>query len=200
DAASAGDLEGVFVVLAALRAQIAAMDARIVSLEGAGTGNGGAKADPVKKPKPPTARGGKVKTVLPDWFKDALRPEAERSDDKNRELVVWRNRSPDVDGVRVYARRAYCALKEGADPSKELKKKDFEVVKGPAQLIADLPAGSKRFRPKHDAIDAALPAAPESEYSQDQFYDVLVSAYNEVGASKRNRVASYYLTAEFNCP
>ena len=138
-----------------------------------------------------TARGGKVKTVFPDWFKDALRPEAERSDDKDRELVRWRNRAPDADGVRVYARRAFCALKEGADPSQELKKKDFEVAKGPAQLIADLPAGSKRYRPRHDGIDEALPAAPETEYSTDQFYDVLVLAYNSAGSSKRHRDANH---------
>ena len=196
DSAGQGDIDRVLALLDALQAQIAAMDARIVSLEG----NGGATADPLKKPKAPTARGGKVKTVFPDWFKDEFRPEAERSDDKDRELVRWRNRAPDADGVRVYARRAFCALKEGADPSQELKKKDFEVAKGPAQLIVDLPAGSKRYRPRHDGIDAALPAAPETEYSADQFYDVLVQAYNSAGSSKRNLVASFYLTPEFSCP
>ena len=35
--------------------------------------------------------------------------------DKYRELVRLRNRSPDEDGVSVFARRAFCALKEGAE-------------------------------------------------------------------------------------
>jgi hypothetical protein len=50
------------------------------------------------------------------------------------------------------------------------------------------------------AIDAALPEAPESPYSNDQFYDLSVSAYNDDGESKRVRVGSFFLTPEFRCP
>jgi hypothetical protein len=63
-----------------------------------------------------------------------------------------------------------------------------------------LPADTSSYQPDHAAIDAALPAAAESPYSNDEFYDLVVSAFNEAGESKTKLVASYYLTPEYRCP
>ncbi|MFV2062585.1 MAG: META domain-containing protein [Chloroflexota bacterium] len=197
-----GDINAVVALVDFLQNRIAALETRIVDLEGAGESadGGNQTVKKIRKPKAPTVRGGKVETTLPEYMRDELRPESERSADKNRELVKWRNRSSDVDGLRIYARRRFCALKDGADVSKELKDRDFRAERGRLLQIAELPAGTKRYRPRHDAINEALPAAPDSPYSSDQYYDVLVSAFNTKGESKKTLVGSYLLTPTFDCP
>jgi len=190
------DIDAVLAALETLTLRLGGLEDRIVALE---TGVSEAKPVKPKKPRAPAKRG-KVKTEFPDWMRDELRPEAERSDEKNREVADWRDRSKSETGVRVYARRGYCELKPDADPSEELTDKDFRKGRGDAVLIDELPADTTSYQPDHAAIDAALPEAPESEYSADQFYDLRVSAFNDVGESKPVRVASYFLTPEFNCP
>ena len=195
----ATDLDAVLAALETLTLQVGGLEDRIVALE---TDASEATPSEPKKPKKPRAPfvKGKVKSEFPDWMRDELRPEAERSDEKNREIADWKDRSKSETGLRVYARRGYCELKPDADPSEELTDKDFRKGRGDAVLIAELPADATSYQPDHAAIDVALPEAPESEYSADQFYDLRVSAFNDVGESKPVRVASYFLTPEFNCP
>ena len=107
---------------------------------------------------------------------------------------------PDESGFNVYARRRFCELKPGADPSQELAEKDFRDGRFDYVLIDELPADTTRYQPDHEAIDAALDPIPESPYSNDQYYDVAVSSFNDAGESKTKLVASYYLTPEYRCP
>jgi len=193
-----GDTGSILAALALLTEQVAALDARISTLEG-GDGEGTTAEPRPKRPRSPRVTG-KVKTQFPDWMRDELRPEAERSEEQNRETASWTDRAADETGFNVYARRGYCELKPSADPAEELTDKDFRKARGEAVLIDELAADTTSYQPDHAAIDAALAAAPESPYSTDEFYDLLVSAVNDVGESKPVKVASFFLTPEFNCP
>jgi len=67
-------------------------------------------------------------------------------------------------------------------------------------LVDELPPDARSYQPDHAAIEARLPAAPASPYPDDQFYDLLVSASNAEGESKKTLVGSFCLTPEFRCP
>lgn len=202
------DIDRILALLESMQAQVGSLEARLVALEGDGAASPDSPGGPatvvgkLTAPKAPKAKGGKVTTKFPDWMRDEFRPESERSDDKNRELVQWtKGKGGAAEGFRVYARRGFCALKPGVDASQALDPdKDFTTKTGKAVLIDELAAGTKRYRPKHDDINATLAAAPESPYSNDQYYDLLVSAYNAKGESARTKVGSFYLTPEFSCP
>lgn len=199
------ELDGILAALASLQASMSDLDARVSELESspggaAATGRSGNNGNKAARPRSPIVRGDKVRTMFPDWMKDESRPESERSDNKNRERVRWLNRADDAKGLRIYARRGYCALKATADPTGDLDGSDFKIKRGKAVRIEELAAEASQYRPRHDAIDRALPAAPESPYSNDQFYDLMVAAFNDSGESKRTLVGSFYLTPEFNCP
>ncbi len=194
------DLATVVALLEALRAEVGELRSRVDALEAAPAADAEATdggSERTGKPKAPKARG-KTKTQFPAWMLEGVPPE--QIDDLNREVVRWRDRSDDEDGFRVYARRGFCELRPGTDPNQSLDEDDFRRSRSAAVLIDELAADTKRYRPDHMAIDAALPEAPESPYSNDQFYDLLVSAYNDAGESKQVRVGSFFLTPEFRCP
>lgn len=190
------DLASVLAALDALTLRLEDLESRFDDLE---SEDGATPPKKPKKPKAPTKKG-RVKAEAPDWMRDEFRPEADRSEEKNREVAKWQDKAKDETGYKVYARRRFCELKSDADPARELTQKDFMKGRGENVQIDELPADTSSYRPDHAAIDAALPAAPVSDFSQDQFYDLLVSAYNDVGESKTKLVASYFLTPEFNCP
>ena len=196
---SAAGSGSILAALALLTEQMATLEERIVVLE---DGDGGATTIEPEEPRSPRVprAADKVKTQFPDWMRDELRPESERSEERNRETATWTDRADDETGFRVYARRGYCQLKPSADPAAELTGEDFRKARAEAVLVDEVAADTTSYRPDHAAIDAALPAAPESPYSNDQFYDLLVAAVNDVGESRAVRVASWFLTPEFNCP
>jgi heat shock protein HslJ len=196
------DIGAILAALGALNTEFDRLRVRVDALEGAdASARGGNGSTPKnKRPAAPRRQGKKVQTVFPDWMRDEFRPENQRSDEKNRESITWRDRSDDEEGFLVYARRGYCELKPGTDLGRELTEKDFRRGRGKPVLIDELPANATNYVPDHAGIDAQLPAAPESPYSSDQSYDLVVSAFNTLGESKKTLLGSYYLTPEFNCP
>jgi len=194
------DLATVVALLEALRAEVSELRSRVDELEATATEDGGSQAgasERARKPTAPKSRG-KVKTQFPAWMREGLPPD--QIEDLNREVVRWRDRSDDEDGFRVYARRGFCELRPGSDPNQPLGDDDFRRSRTKAVQIDELAADTNRYRPDHSAIDAALPEVPESPYSNDQFYDLYVAAFNDAGETKRVRVASFFLTPEFRCP
>lgn len=194
------DLATVVTLLEALRAEVSELRSRVDELEASATTDSGAGAggnERASKPRAPKSQG-KVRTQFPAWMRDGLPPD--QIEDPNREVVRWRDRSDDEAGFRVYARRGFCELRPGSDPNQALEEDDFRRSRTKAVLIDELAAGTNRYRPDHAAIDEALPQVPESPYSNDQFYDLYVSAFNDAGETKPERVASYFLTPEFRCP
>ena len=190
------DIATVIALLEELRSELNDLRSRVDSLE-AGQGAGGGDTAPASKPAAPTASG-PVETVFPDWMRDGLPPD--QIADKNREVVEWRDNADDETGYRVYARRGYCQLKPGTDPNQALDERDFRLKRTRAVRVDRLPADSTSYQPDHAAIDRALPDAPVSPYSNDQFYDLYVAAFNDAGKSKRVLVGSFFLTPEFRCP
>lgn len=210
-AAPTPDLATVIALLEQLRADVGQLQARVEALEagaptdgpgtpdgdaGSGTGGGDGTASSTI-PAQPRARGS-VDTTFPAWMRDGRPPD--QIANKNREIVRWRDRADDEAGYRVYARRGYCQLKPGTNPDQALEEDDFRLGRTKAVRIDRLPADTTRYRPDHQGIDDALPEMPASPYSNDQFYDLYVTAFNAAGESKRVLVGSYFLTPEFRCP
>ena len=106
----------------------------------------------------------------------------------------------DETGYRVYARRGYCQLRPGTDISQRLNEGDFRRGRSEPVQVDELPADIARYRPDHGAIDETLPLAPDTPYSNDQFYDLYVAAFNDAGESRRVLIGSFFLTPEFRCP
>ncbi|CAN5784493.1 hypothetical protein BH23CHL8_BH23CHL8_15040 [soil metagenome] len=184
--ASGGDLGAVLAQLQELSGQLADLQARVASLEEAGSSGGSGQA-PTRRPRAPAAIGD-VDTAFPS-----------QDPDPDLGVVEWQDRSDDEAGFHVYARRGFCALRGGADP-RDPDEDDFRLRRTRFVRIARLAPDTVQYRPRHEAIEAELPDAPRSPYSDDEFYDVYVSAYNSVGESRRARVGSYFLTPEFTCP
>jgi len=182
------DIDAILAGIAALREQVGDLQERVATLEDDGESTKKPADKKITKPKAPDRRG-KVETRFPAQDEDPLRG-----------LVKWNDRAKNETGFRVYARLRYCELKPGADPSAELKESDFRVARGPDVRVAELLADKTSFRPRHATIVEQLPEKPASDFSDDEFYDVLVSAYNSAGESKTVRVGSYFLQPEFSCP
>jgi heat shock protein HslJ len=199
-AAGEPDLSTVVALLEQLRAEVSELQSRVDALEAGGAADSGTQAGDsatASKPAAPRSRG-RVRTTFPEWMRDGLPPD--QIEDLNRDVVRWRDRADDEDGYRVYARRGFCELRPGADPNQALDEDDFRRSRTKAVLIDELPADTTRYRPDHEGIDAALPVVPESPYSNDEFYDLYVAAFNDAGETKPVRVASFFLTPEFRCP
>lgn len=193
------DIAEVIVLLENLRAEVNELRIRVDALE-AGTGTGGAFEDATAVASVPAAprAADPVQTVFPRWMRDGRPPD--QIDDLNLDVVRWRDRADDEAGYAVYARRGYCQLRSGADPDQALEEDDFRLRRTAAVPVEQLPADTTRYRPDHEAIEAALPEAPASPYSNDQFYDLAVAAFNEAGESERVLVGSFFVTPEFRCP
>lgn len=201
DEMAVSDIDRILAALAELQARVGALEDRVTGLDvaensgGGGSGNGGQQA---RSPRAPAARGS-VETTFPEYLRDPFTP-PDQVDDPNQEVVRWRDRSNNEDGFRVYARRGYCTLRDGADPDQPLDDGDYRLARTNAVRIDSLPANQQRYRPAHLEIAEQMPTKPRQPGSNDEFYELLVAAYNEAGASQRRVVASFFLTPEFNCP
>lgn len=205
DETAVSDLDRILAALAALQAQVGALEDRVAEIEstgdaadgdsGSGSGNGGQQG---RSPRAPAARGS-VQTTFPEYLRDPFTP-PDQVEDPNQEVVRWRDRSNNEDGFRVYARRGYCTLKDGVDPEQRLDEGDYRLARTRTIRIDSLPADQQRYRPAHLEIADQLPAKPRQPGSNDEFYEILVAAHNEAGESQRRVVASFYLTPEFRCP
>jgi heat shock protein HslJ len=193
------DIATVVALLEELRAEVRDLRLRVDTLE-ADPDPDGDTDSPTTEATAPTAPRARqsVETVFPDWMRDGLPPGQVAN--KNREIVRWRDRADDEAGYYVYASRGYCQLRPGTDPQQDLDEADFELARTTAERVDRLPADSTRYRPDHQAIDDSLPEAPDSPYSNDQFYDLYVSAFNDAGESGQVLVGSFFLTPEFRCP
>jgi heat shock protein HslJ len=197
------DVDDILTRLAMLSGEVASLQERVRDLEGGATpssdgeidsgdgsssADGGSEATPASAPAAPRAR------------VEVERRYTAQDRDQERGLVTWRDRSADEDGFRVYARRIYCGLKAGADPSQALSEEDFTEKRSRFVRVASLPADATRFRPRHAAIMERLPPQPIPRYGTGAAYDLYVAAHNEAGESERTPVGSYTVTPEWFCP
>jgi heat shock protein HslJ len=198
------DVDDILARLAMLSDEVASLQARVGDLEGGVVA--GSDGETGLGDDPPDADAGETEAI-PASVPAAPRARVEverrytyQDPDQARGLVTWRDRSADEDGFRVYARRIYCGLKAGADPSRALAEEDFTEKRSRFVRVASLPADATRFRPRHAAIMEELPSQPIPRYGTGAAYDLYVVAFNEAGESERTPVGSYTVTPEWFCP
>jgi hypothetical protein len=123
-----------------------------------------------------------------------------RDPNPRRGLVTWRDRADDEDGYRMYAKRVYCGLVEGADPSEALGTDDFTRLRSDFVRVGRADADATEFRPNHQRIRERLPEIPGQQYGSGEIYELYAAAFNGAGESKRVLVGTYITTPEFMCP
>jgi len=118
--------------------------------------------DPLVPPAAPTSRGKVRDRGWPPVY----------SPDPLDGAIVWRDRSSNEDGFRIYARRSWFEV-------------DCTITNGPWQLVTTLPADTTRHRPNHGKVRRSIevPEIPDVPGFMSR-WEYAVASFNEVGASK----------------
>jgi hypothetical protein len=133
--------------------------------------------DPLTRPAAPSARGKARDRGWPPVY----------GPDPLDGAIVWRDRSDNEDGFRVYARRSWFEA-------------DCSVTDGPWQLVATLPADTTRHRPNHGKVRRSIPVPDIPDVPGYMVrWEYAVAAYNEVGASRRVPVGGFLGGSEAFC-
>jgi hypothetical protein len=133
--------------------------------------------DPLVPPRAPTPRGrvedrGWPPVYAPDPLKGA---------------IVWRDRSDNEDGFRVYARRSWLEA-------------DCSITDGPWQLVTTLPPDRERYRPNHRRVAESIEVPRIENVPGNLFrWEYAVSAYNEAGETRRLPVGGFVGGSESFC-
>jgi hypothetical protein len=132
--------------------------------------------DPLVRPRAPAARGEVTDRAWPEQAPDALDG-----------AIVWRDRSDNEDGFRVYARRSYLLA-------------DCSIRNTAWQRIDELPADTERYRPRHAQVRRRI-EVPEIDGVPGFMvrWEYAVSAYNEAGETDRTRVGGFVGGGEAFC-
>ncbi len=101
--------------------------------------------------------------------------------------IVWRDRSRNEDGFRIYARRHWFEA-------------DCSITKGPWKEVATLAPNKERYRPNHGRVQRSLPVPdlPDVPGAM-SYWEYAVSAYNEAGETTRVRVGGFLGGSEAYC-
>lgn len=134
--------------------------------------------DPIAPPAAPTVRKG----VQNDRGWPAV-----YQPDPLKGAVVWRDRSDNEDGFRIYARRSWL-------------KADCSVVDGPWSIVTEVGADRERYRPNHKQVVKSIkvPKIPNVPGSMNQ-WEYSVAAFNEVGTTKRVPIGVFLGGSEAFC-
>jgi hypothetical protein len=134
--------------------------------------------DPLEPPAAPTVRKGVTNdrgwpaVYQPDPLKGA---------------IVWRDRSDNEDGFRVYARRSWLEA-------------DCSITDGPWSVVTEVAANRERYRPNHNKVVQSIkvPKIPDVPGYLTQ-WEYSVASFNEVGTSKRVSVGIFLGGSEAFC-
>jgi murein DD-endopeptidase MepM/ murein hydrolase activator NlpD len=132
--------------------------------------------DPLVPPRAP------VRVTSPNWRLFKPGP----GEDVDGGWVGWKDSANNESGYRVYARRVFF-------------EEDCEIGKGPWVRIEDLPANTKRYQPKHNAIIRETPVTLPEAPGVLTGYELYVSAFNPAGESKRVHVGTFQKERGFFC-
>jgi hypothetical protein len=133
--------------------------------------------DPLVPPRAPASRGTRDRGWPTVYEKDPLKG-----------AIVWRDRSGNEDGFRIYARRSWF------EP-------DCSVADGPWRLVTTVAANKERYRPRHNQVARSIPVPDRADEAPGfmNAWEYAVSAYNEAGESKLVRVAGFLGGSEAFC-
>jgi hypothetical protein len=101
--------------------------------------------------------------------------------------IVWRDRSDNEDGFRVYARRSWFEA-------------DCSVTNGAWKLVEELPADTLRYRPQHARVVRSIDV-PDIEGVPGYMnrWEYAVSAFNEAGETVKVPVGGFVGGSEAFC-
>lgn len=101
--------------------------------------------------------------------------------------IVWRDRSSNEDGFRIYARRSWF-------------EQDCSVTDGPWQTVTEVGPNRERYRPKHNAVVKSIkvPTIKDVPGSLLQ-WEYAVAAYNKAGTTKLVPVGTFLGGSEAFC-
>jgi hypothetical protein len=133
--------------------------------------------DPLVRPRTPATRGAVADRGWPPVY----------APDPLDGAIVWRDRSDNEDGFRVYARRSYL-------------QPDCSVRQTSWRLVTELPADTRRYRPRHARVRRSIdvPDVEGVPGSLDR-WEYAVTAFNEAGETDRIRVGGFVGGSEAFC-
>jgi murein DD-endopeptidase MepM/ murein hydrolase activator NlpD len=101
--------------------------------------------------------------------------------------IVWRDRSDNEDGFKVYARRSWLEV-------------DCSVTNGPWTLVKELPADTVRYRPQHARVVRSIDVPRiEGVPGNMNRWEYAVSAFNEAGETAKVPVGGFIGGSEAFC-
>jgi hypothetical protein len=133
--------------------------------------------DPLVPPAAPTARGAVSDRGWPPVY----------APDPLEGAIVWRDRSNNEDGFRIYARRHWLET-------------DCSVSQGPWRAVATIAPNKERYRPAHKQVRESMPI-PEIEGVPGylSYWEYAVAAYNAAGETAKSRVGGFVGGSEAIC-
>jgi hypothetical protein len=101
--------------------------------------------------------------------------------------IVWKDRSDNEDGFRVYARRSWFEV-------------DCTVTDGPWSLVEELPEDTVTYRPQHARVARSI-EVPEIKGVPGSLtrWEYAVSAFNEAGETRKTPVGGFVGGSEAFC-
>jgi hypothetical protein len=126
--------------------------------------------DPLVPPRAPAAR---FELVARPW------PPVGQTDPLDGD-ILWRDRSNNEEGFRIYARRSWFD-------------RDCKIRNGRWQLVTEVPADTRRYHPLNARVARSL-EAPDIKGVPGFMdrWEYSVSAFNEVGETRRVRVGGFF--------
>jgi hypothetical protein len=101
--------------------------------------------------------------------------------------IVWRDRSNNEDGFRIYARRSWF-------------QPDCSVTDGPWSEVIELPADRIRYRPRHNAVVKSIKVPNIKDVPGSMVrWEYAVAAFNEAGTTKLVPVGTFLGGSEAFC-
>ena len=131
--------------------------------------------DPLVPPRAPASRGTEDRGWPPVYGPDPLKG-----------AIVWRDRSNNEDGFRIYARRHWF-------------KADCSVAKGSWRLVATTTPNKQRYRPKHGQVVDSLPVPDTGAPGTLDYWEYSVSAFNTAGETSKVPVGGFLGGSEAFC-
>lgn len=133
--------------------------------------------DPLEPPEPPAPKG----TVEDRGWPPVYAP------DPLDGAIIWKDRSDNEDGFRVYARRSWFEV-------------DCTITNGPWELVKELPPDTKSYRPQHTKVTRSIDVPVIKGVPGTMVrWEYAVTAFNQAEETKKVPVGGFIGGSEAFC-
>ncbi len=133
--------------------------------------------DPLVPPEPPAPKGEVVDRGWPPVY----------AADPLDGAIVWKDRSDNEDGFRVYARRSWFEV-------------DCTITNGPWELVKELPPDTKTYRPQHTKVTRSIEVPVIKGVPGTMVrWEYAVTAFNQAEETKKVPVGGFIGGSEAFC-